>query len=214
MALFDDEERSSSDPDAKPATKADAKKDRKLQIVGVVVGLIAIIVAYVYYKRQQAANAANTTSATGTTGSGTVAGAPTSLGGGGSGGGGGGGNGSAILAAIQQEDTDITTALAGLAANQNTAGTTTNNYYTQPSSSSSSNSSGTTPGTPQGSGGVPFNFVRTYTPSSGSYSGKSLYALGNETQVKAARAAGYTVVAGSSVAGGNKSAKYALPKAS
>lgn len=62
------------------------------------------------------------------------------------------------------------------------------------------------PGQPVAQGGVPFNYVRTFTPSGSS---RVYYALGNPNEVAAAKAAGYTVVGGRTLSGGNPSANYA-----
>lgn len=223
------EDGSSSNPDAKPATKADAKKDKHLQYVGIAVGLVALILTYVYLKNKSAAAAAGGTTTL------PVA-PPTDTGAGFTGGGGGGGttipDNSSDFALIEQELSALLNApgIAG-SANGGTPNITVNvppgGGSTTPGASStstltasggsnplsSSDVSGVVPGQPAVQpGGVPFNYVRIFQPSSGAYSGKSLYALGNPGEVQAARAAGYTVVGGKTIPGANAGANYAIPK--
>lgn len=62
------------------------------------------------------------------------------------------------------------------------------------------------PGLPVAGGGVPFNYVRIFSPTG---SNQTYYALGNKGEVAAAKAAGYNVVGGKTLAGGNPSANYA-----
>jgi hypothetical protein len=63
------------------------------------------------------------------------------------------------------------------------------------------------PGQPVAQGGVPFNYVRTFSPIG---SNSIYYALGNKGEVAAAKAAGYRVVGGKTLAGANPSANYAI----
>lgn len=131
-----------SSDDSKPATKKDAKKDKHLQVVGIVVGVLAIYLGYRWYQNRQASAATTTT----TTSVPTTTPSASDLTGTGSGGGYGRSGTQATnennLATIASTDAQILAALQ----NQN-AGSTTNNYTTNyttttPSSTSTSTVTG------------------------------------------------------------------------